>query len=192
MRLSFKEEVSVDKPSNKRIVREINVDVDKCNGCHACEVACSGFHARPRYGSFNPSRSRIRVVTDMLNDVYVPVRAGEYSKAECTGRHSFKIDGKQYSECSFCPTSCPSRDLFKEPDSGLPLKCDMCEETPALDKPKCVEWCLAEALIYVETEQEVEEDDQPKLGDVEIGLGAMIDKYGLQKVLDTVARMAKP
>jgi benzoyl-CoA reductase subunit BamC len=68
----------------------------------------------------------------------------------------------------------------------------MCEETPALEKPKCVEWCLAEALIYVEREEEVDEDEQPKLGDIEISLGSMIDKYGLQQVLDTVARMAKP
>jgi benzoyl-CoA reductase subunit BamC len=79
---------------------------------------------------------------------------------------------------------------FKEPDSGLPLKCDMCEETPALAQPKCVEWCHAEALIYAEREEEVE-DDQPKLGDVEIGIGAMIDKHGLQQVLDTLARMSK-
>jgi hypothetical protein len=27
--------------------------------------------------------------------------------------------------------------------------------------------------------------------DVEVGLGSMVDKYGLQKVINTVARMAK-
>ena len=35
------------------------------------------------------------------------------------------------------------------------------------------------------------EEDQPKLGDIEIGIGAMIDKHGLQQVLDTLARMSK-
>jgi hypothetical protein len=30
-----------------------------------------------------------------------------------------------------------------------------------------------------------------KLEDVEIGLGSMVDKYGLQKVIDTVARIVK-
>ena len=174
-----------NQPKTK-IVKEINVDVDKCNGCRACEMACSGFHANPKYSSFNPSRSRIRVIIDMLNDVYVPLRAGEYSPAECTGRHSFKIDGKQYSECSFCPTSCPSRELFHEPDSGLPLKCDMCigEENPL-----CVQVCRSGALTYVEREEEVGEE--PTVADIEISVEALIDKYGLQHVLDSVARRAK-
>ena len=155
-------------------------------------MICSAWHASPRYSSNNPARSRIRIVRMPLKDIYLPVYAGEYTEAECTGRDKYIIDGKEYNECDFCRASCPSRGLFKEPDSGLPLKCDMCEETPALEKPKCVEWCLAEALIYVEREEEVDEDEQPKLGDIEISLGSMIDKYGLQQVLDTVARMAKP
>ena len=50
--------------------------------------------------------------------------------------------------------SCPSRDRFKEPDSGLPLKCDMCEGE---EQPLCVKWCLAEALIVEEREEEVDE-----------------------------------
>ena len=170
----------------------LELDSDKCNGCRACEVICSLWHASPRYSSSNPARSRIRIVREPLRDIYLPVYAGEYTAAECTGRNTYNIDGKKYDECDFCRASCPSRDLFKEPDSGLPLKCDMCEETPALGQPKCVEWCHAEALIYVEREEEVEEDNQPKLGEVEVGLGALIDKHGLQQVLETVARMAKP
>ncbi len=44
----------------KKIVKTIKVDVDKCNGCRACEVACSALHAAPPYSSNNPARSRIR------------------------------------------------------------------------------------------------------------------------------------
>ena len=71
-----------------RIVREIRIDLEKCTGCRACEMACSAFHARPRYSSINPARSRIRVVTDEVNDEYVPVRAGNLTRAECDGRLS--------------------------------------------------------------------------------------------------------
>ena len=174
----------------KKIRKRITIHANKCIGCRACELACAAFHAKPRYSSINPARSRIQIIKDPLKDIYLPVYAGEYTATECTSRNKYILDGKEYSNCDFCRASCPSRDLFKEPDSGLPLKCDMCEETPALDQPKCVEWCHAEALIYVEREEEVEED-QPKLGDVEIGIGAMIDKHGLQQVLDTLARMSK-
>ena len=122
------------------MVKKIKVDIDKCIGCRACEVACSAFHAQPKYSSINPGARRASAcVFDELKDMYVPIRAGDYTKAECTGRHVYTIDGKEYAECSFCGVSCPSRDYFKEPDSGLPLKCDMCEDDPDLEEPRCVQ-----------------------------------------------------
>ena len=60
------ETVTDDKQT--KIVKEIKIDLDKCMGCRACEVACSAFHAKPQYSSTNPARSRIRVITDDLND----------------------------------------------------------------------------------------------------------------------------
>ena len=105
------------------------------------------------------------------------------------GQRKYVIDGKEYDECGFCRASCPSRDIFKEPDSGLPLKCDMCEGDPPLEKPLCVQWCFNEALTYEEREEEVEEEED--MEEVEIGLESLVRKYGLQKVIDTVARMSK-
>ncbi|MGQ9646370.1 MAG: (4Fe-4S)-binding protein [Thermodesulfobacteriota bacterium] len=172
----------------KKKVKVIKIDLEKCNGCRACEVICSAFHATPRYSSNNPARSRIRVIHEPLKDVYLPVYAGEYTAAECMGRDRYVIDGKEYSECDFCRASCPSRDAFKEPDSGLPLKCDMCEDDPPQEKPLCVQWCINDALTYEEREEEVEEEVKPE--DVEIGLESLVDKYGIQKVRDAVARMS--
>jgi benzoyl-CoA reductase subunit BamC len=185
----MEEAVPVMGEKKKKIVKIIKVDLDKCNGCRACEVACSAFHSSPKYSSNNPARSRIRVIHDPLRDVYVPIRAGDYTPAECTGRHTYSINGKEYDECSFCGVSCPSRDIFKEPDSGLPLKCDMCESDPPLAEPMCVQWCLADALTYEEREEEVEEEEE-KREEMEIGLESMANKYGLQKIMDTVARMS--
>ncbi|HTY23364.1 MAG TPA: (4Fe-4S)-binding protein [Desulfomonilaceae bacterium] len=173
----------------KKKIKTIKVDADKCNGCRACEIVCSAFHAAPRYSSNNPARARIQVVWDRLKDIWLPIFAGEYAPAECMGRDKYVIDGKEYGECDFCRASCPSRDLFKEPDSGLPLKCDMCEDDPPLENPMCVQRCLNDVLTYEEREEEVEEE--VKLDDIEIGLGSMIDKYGLQKVMDTVSRMSQ-
>jgi len=170
-------------------VKVINIDVDKCNGCRACEAICSAFHAEPKYSSTNPERSRIRVLFDPLRDIYVPVLAGEYTEAECNGRDLYTIDGKKYDECSFCRASCPSRELFKDPDSDLPLKCDMCEEEPPLPEPLCVQWCLSDALTYEEREEEGEEEEKP--GEMEIGLESLVKKHGAKTVKDALTRLAK-
>ena len=172
----------------KKIVKEIKVDLDKCIGCRACEVACSAFHAIPKYSSINPARSRIRVMVDELKDVYVPIRAGDYTPAECTGRHTYTINEKEYRECSFCGVSFPSRDYFKEPDSGLPLKCDMCESDPPLPEPMCVQVWPHDALTYQEREESGEAEVPRE--ELEIGLEALANKYGLRKVMDTVVRMS--
>jgi benzoyl-CoA reductase subunit BamC len=105
------------------------------------------------------------------------------------GRDKYVIDGKEYEECAFCRASCPSRDIFKEPDSGLPLKCDMCESDPDLEEPLCVQWCLNDALVYEEREEDVEEEEKPE--DLEIGLETLVNKFGMDKMLETIARMSE-
>jgi benzoyl-CoA reductase subunit BamC len=172
----------------KKKVKTIKIDVDKCNGCRACEVICSSFHSTPKYGSNNPARARIRLVRDPLKDKYLPVYAGEYVPAECMGRDRYIIDGKEYGECEFCRASCPSRFVFKDPASGLPLKCDMCEDDPPQEEPLCVQWCLSDALVYEEREEEV--DEEPAPGEMETGLKALADQYGWQAVEEAVARMS--
>ncbi len=176
------------KTKNKTI-KTIRIDVDKCNGCRACEIICSGFHAMPQYSSINPARSRIRVIRDPLADIYVPVYAGEYTAAECAGRDKYIIDGKEYEECAFCRAVCPSRPMFKEPDSGLPLKCDMCESDPTLKEPLCVKWCLADALIFEERVEEAEV--VPEVDEADLGIEALANKHGWDAVKDAVDRLSK-
>jgi benzoyl-CoA reductase subunit BamC len=168
---------------SRKKIKTIKIKADLCNGCRACEVICSAFHASPPYSSINPARSRIRVVRYPLQDIWVPVFAGEYTPSECMGRDKYIIDGKEYEECAFCRAVCPSRDVFKEPDSGLPLRCDMCE---GQDKPLCVEQCLNDVLIYEEREEEVDDNGRPE--DLDIGVEALLNKYGYDKLSDAVAR----
>ena len=180
------------KQKKTKIVKEIKADTSKCVGCRACEIACSAFHAEPKFSSINTARSRIMVVMDEFRDIFVPIRAGEYTQAECNGRNRYVIEGKEYDECTFCPASCPSRDAFREPDSGLPLKCDMCESDPPLEVPMCVDACTFGALIYEEKEVVVEkEDEQVKRDDMETAYALLVKKYGKKKVRDTFARLSR-
>jgi benzoyl-CoA reductase subunit BamC len=133
-----------------KTLRYIRVDSDKCSGCRSCEAICSAFHVEPKYSLTNPKRSRIRVFWDEDSDLFVPILAGQYTDAECNGRHVTIINGKEYGDCSFCRAACPSRDLFIEPDADIALKCDICGEPPPPDGPSCVRVCLYDALKYVE------------------------------------------
>ena len=182
----------MDKKGKKtKIVKEIKVDTKKCVGCRGCEIACSAFHAVPKYSSVNTARSRIMVIMDEVQDIFVPIRAGDYTQAECNGRNRYVVDGKEYEACTFCPASCPSRDAFKEPDSGLPLKCDMCESVPPLEKPMCVDACTFGALTYEEREIARTEAGEIKREDMEIGLEQLVKKYGSKRVMDTLSRLQK-
>ncbi len=176
----------------KKTIKQIVINADECNGCRACEAICAAFHATQKYSIANPVRSRIHVWWDPLRNLYMPVYGGPYAEAECMGRDKYIIDGKEYDECLFCrATSCPSRKLFQEPDSGLPLKCDMCENEPPLEEPWCVYVCQVDALTYEEREEEVEEEEEKKYEDLEIGVSTLINKYGLDEVMDTIARLSK-
>ncbi len=174
----------------------IKINTDKCTGCRSCEMACSAFHATPRYSITNPDRARIHVFRNELMDEYVPVYASEFTQARCNGRQVHTIAGKEYSICTFCGASCPSRDIFKEPDSGLPLKCDLCESDPPLEEPMCVQVCEPGCLTYEEREvvEEKEEGSVPisqKTIEMEIGLESLIKKHGIKKVKDALSKMSK-
>ncbi len=176
---------------NTKTIKKINIDVDKCIGCRACEMACSAFHAQPQYSTINPARSRIRVIMDEVNDVYIPIRAGDYASAECNGRHTYTINGKEYKECSFCGVCCPARDLFFEPDSGLPLKCDMCEGDSTIEEPACVQVCRVDALTYEEKEVEVEEETEGGMDELDLGLESLINRYGFHQVMETMIKRSE-
>jgi len=132
------------------------------------------------------SGSARRLTSILAYDILVyEVIASPHSGSALGAAGSGKTD-----ECIFCRASCPSRDAFKEPDSGLPLKCDMCESDPSIEVPMCVQWCLADALIYDEREEEVEEEAE-EIYEVDAGLEALANIHGWSKVLDAVTRLAK-
>jgi benzoyl-CoA reductase subunit BamC len=65
----------------------------------------------------------------------------------------------------------------------------MCEGE---EEPLCVKWCKHDALILEEREEGVEEQEEPlEQEELEIGLESLASKYGMDKIMDTVARLSK-
>jgi benzoyl-CoA reductase subunit BamC len=59
-----------------------------------------------------------------------------------------------------------------------------------MSEPMCVQVCRPGALTY-EVREEEREEEEPKLGEMEVGLQSLLNKHGLEKVMDTVARLGK-
>lgn len=134
--------------NNRYSMYRIRVDSNKCTGCRHCETACSLMHILDKV---NYHRSRIRVVWE--GGHFFPLLAGPYVSniQECASKKELVIDGNTYDQCMLCRASCPNKSIFKEPDSGIPLKCDFCgyrEEGPA-----CIKWCKSGALTLVRLKQ---------------------------------------
>lgn len=177
----------MDGRGKTKKIKEIRFNMDKCTGCRSCEVVCSQVHSNPKYASVNPSRARIRVIIDEFMDTYLAVRAGQHTESECNARNSFTIRGREFGTCDFCPASCPSREAFFDPDSGLPIKCDGCEGED-VDVPYCVRECYPGALTYVEREVEEELRTKDELFD---SLRSLLKRHGLEKIVDVIVRVSK-
>jgi benzoyl-CoA reductase subunit BamC len=52
-----------------------------------------------------------------------------------------------------------------------------------------VKWCLSDALVLEEREEEVDEEEEQE--ELEVGLESLADKHGLEKIMDALARMSK-
>ena len=98
---------------------------------------------------------------------------------------------KRYSECSFCRAACPSRDYFIEPDSHLPLKCDMCEDEPALAQPLCVTVCQPGCLTYEVRQLQSQVDEIEEVQTMERGLESLVKEHGIEAVIENMKRLSK-
>jgi len=67
----------------------------------------------------------------------------------------------------------------------------MCESKIRRKKNRCCVKVDAvnDALQYEEREEEVEEEEKQE--DIDVAFESLVDKYGMEKVMDTLARKAK-
>lgn len=145
--------------------KEIFVRIDRCVGCHTCEIACAVEHSAGKQllaalaESIQP-RSRVQV--EAAGNSCVPMLCRHCEDAPCvavcpTGAtyrdESTQLvlqDAQKCIGCQLCIQACPFGMMGSRAESRVTVKCDRC---PERSRPACVDACPTRALIYGDAAQ---------------------------------------
>jgi len=122
----------------------INVDIEKCNGCKLCELACSLKHE----GVACPARSRIEII-EIKDTLFVPTYCFQCPVNALTrdSKNDLIIMDKETCiNCKACAFACPFGAIGIDSE-GKTFKCDLCD-----GEPLCVQVCPVNALSYTHPE----------------------------------------
>lgn len=137
--------------------RIFNTNPEACTGCHMCEMVCSLNHEKT---GINPKRSIIKVIDVSEKGIYIPKTCNLCQNAPCVEACStyaltqntetgvIQVDGENCSGCGLCVEACESGAIFLHPENNIAVVCDLCG-----GKPKCVKYCLQEALVFLKPEE---------------------------------------
>ncbi len=135
--------------------KSLNINPGKCTGCLQCEIACSYEHT----GTFNPSRSYIKVFTFHYEGRFAPYTCTQCDEAWCmracpVGAISVDIStgAKIVSDdkcvgCKVCTIACPFGTINYSQVTGKVVKCDLCG-----GDPQCAAACPTDAITYVDSD----------------------------------------
>jgi carbon-monoxide dehydrogenase iron sulfur subunit len=143
-------------------VKSIMIDLDACNGCLTCTLACAAAHSRS--GSIvgaMQEKTPARIFIEAVNGRAVPVTCrhceepacaeacmtGAMRKDSLTGLVSNEGHEQKCVGCWMCIMACPYGAVTAHPRERVALKCDGC---PGLPQPACVAACPNRALRYEE------------------------------------------
>lgn len=145
-------------------MKEIFVRLDRCTGCHSCQLACAVEHSASKslFAAITETpRPRYRLYVELGNGEKVPLLCRQCDPAPCL---EACMSGAIYRDqrgvvlgrdqrcvgCWNCMMVCPYGVVNWQKERRVAVKCDRC---PDLEVPACVEACPTKALVYAEAEE---------------------------------------
>lgn len=147
----------------------IDIDLDKCLGCHTCQIGCAIEHSKSQdlFGAIqeNPL-PKYRMSVESLEGSNIPWQCRHCDDAPCETVCPTNAIGKKHDEapivinnnkcigCKMCVQVCPFGVLKRNKADKMVIKCDFCIERLEDGKePACVKGCPTNALKLITLEE---------------------------------------
>ncbi len=130
---------------------------EACTGCRICEMVCSLHHEKT---GINPKRSMIRILDVSEKGIYIPTICRLCKNAPCveacpstalsqdTKTGVIHVDEEKCNGCGLCMEACNFGAISLHPEKDIAVVCDLCG-----GEPKCVKYCMQEALVFLKPEE---------------------------------------
>jgi Fe-S-cluster-containing dehydrogenase component len=137
-------------------VKILSIDLERCVGCQNCELTCSFY----QMGDFKRERSNIWVHLYPEERFVATLTCVQCEKPICVkvcpnralGRdpetNAVVVDESRCLGCKMCMQACPFGSIHMNRDKHVVEKCNLCE-----GDPKCVRFCMGQAINYVEIDE---------------------------------------
>ena len=140
----------------------IVVDLDRCIGCHGCDIACKNEN-EVELGSFWSKVVQVGPFGDYphLQQYFLPVMCQQCADSPCTHvcptgasyrdpeTNVVLVDKEKCIGCKYCMMACPYGVRSWSPSESVVEKCTLCGQLTSVgEQPKCVAACCASARFY--------------------------------------------
>ena len=144
--------------------RSINATIDRCVGCHTCEIACAQEHSGGmslEEIALSGKRPGYRINIESFEGKPIPITCRQCEEPAClyacpTGAiyrlsagKPVLVDDESCIGCSMCVQACPFGMMSMRPGGKVAIKCDLCMRRLADGlPPACVESCPTDTLEF--------------------------------------------
>jgi len=148
-------------------MKMLQINIERCLGCHSCELACAVEHSRSKILSeaikeSPPPGYRVSVIG--VDGAVGPLQCRHCDDAACvmvcpSGALVKSEEGPVFLNyslcvgCQLCVIACPFGVIYSDREGKAVIKCDLCRERLGREEdPACVTACPTGALRFEEPE----------------------------------------